>query len=78
AGFWFAARYIKPAPPDQTTISCGAQGSACESFCARYKPLIEPFGVGAKLLESAGSIENLKRLNDPEQTVDFAFVQGGS
>lgn len=78
AGFWFAARYIKPAPPDQTTISCGAQGSAYESFCARYKPLIEPFGVGVKALESAGSIENLRRLNDPEQTVDFAFVQGGS
>ncbi len=24
AGFWFAARYIKPAPPDQTTVSCVA------------------------------------------------------
>ena len=78
AGFWFAARYIKPAPPDQATLSCGAEGSAYETFCARYRPLIEPFGVGVNLLTSAGSIENLKRLSDPEQAVDFAFVQGGS
>jgi TRAP-type uncharacterized transport system substrate-binding protein len=78
AGFWFAARYIKPAPPDQTTISCGAEGSAYETFCARYKPLIEPFGVGVKLLSSAGSIENLQRISDPAQAVDFAFIQGGS
>ncbi len=78
AGFWFAARYIKPAPPDQTTISCGSQGSAYESFCARYKPLIEPYGVEVHLLTSAGSIENLKRIGDRTQPVDFAFIQGGS
>ncbi len=78
AGFWFAARYIKPAPPDQTTLSCGAPGSAYEAFCARYKPLVEPFGVRVNLLTSAGSIENLQRLVDPGQTVDFAFIQGGS
>ena len=78
AGFWFAARYIKPAPPDQTTVSCGAEGSAYETFCARYKPLIEPFGVGVNLLSSAGSIENLQRISDPAQVVDFAFIQGGS
>lgn len=78
AGFWFAARYIKPAPPDQTAISCGAEGSAYEIFCARYKPLIEPFGVRVNLLSSAGSIENLQRISDPAQTVDFAFIQGGN
>jgi TRAP-type uncharacterized transport system substrate-binding protein len=77
-GFWFAARYIKPAPPDFTTLSCGAAGSAYETFCARYKPLIEPFGVRVDTMQSAGSVENLHRLLDPEQTVDFAFVQGGS
>jgi TRAP-type uncharacterized transport system substrate-binding protein len=78
AGFWFAARYIKPAPPDLTHISCGAEGSAYETYCARYKPLIEPFGVQVDLLPSAGSIENLHRLLDAGQPVDFAFVQGGS
>ncbi|AOF81909.1 tRAP transporter solute receptor, TAXI family [Methyloversatilis sp. RAC08] len=78
AGFWFAARYIKPAPPDFTTFSCGAEGSAYETYCARYKPLIEPFGVRVDVRQSAGSIENLQRLMDTEQSVDFAFVQGGS
>ena len=78
AGFWFAARYIKPAPPDQAIISCGASGSAYESFCARYKPLFEQYGITLETRDSAGSIENLKRISDPEQTLDFAFIQGGS
>jgi TRAP-type uncharacterized transport system substrate-binding protein len=78
AGFWFAARYIKPAPPDVVSISCGAAGSAYEAFCARYKPLIEPFGVSVRLLPSAGAVENLRRLEDTGQQVDFGFVQGGT
>lgn len=78
AGFWVAAHYIKPAPPDEITISCGAQGSAYESFCARYKPVFEPYGITMHTLDSAGSTDNLKRLEDPEQPVDFGFVQGGN
>jgi TRAP-type uncharacterized transport system substrate-binding protein len=78
AGFWVAAKYIKPAPPDHFTMSCGASGSAYESFCAAYRPRIEPFGVEMRQLPSAGSIENLRRLRDGREAVDFAFVQGGA
>ncbi|WP_018413189.1 TAXI family TRAP transporter solute-binding subunit [Methyloversatilis thermotolerans] len=78
AGFWVAAKYIKPAPPGHMDISCGASGSAYESSCAAYRSYIQPFGVEMRPLPSAGSVENLNRLRSKGQSVDFALVQGGT
>jgi TRAP-type uncharacterized transport system substrate-binding protein len=77
AGFWFAAQFIKPAPPDQLVISTGAEGGAYQRFAALYRPLIERHGVKLVELPSAGAVENLQRLLDPGVEIDMAFVQGG-
>lgn len=78
AGFWLASRFIQPAPPDTLTLSTGGEGGAYQRFAAVYKDVLARYGV--KLVEqpSAGSLENLARLRDPEQQVDAAFVQGGT
>ena len=78
AGFWFASRFIQPAPPDTLVISTGSEGGAYQRFGAFYKDVLSRYDV--KLVEqaSAGSIENLARLRDPEQRVDAAFIQGGT
>lgn len=78
AGFWLASRFIQPAPPDTLTISTGGEGGAYQRFGAVYKDVLARYGV--KLVEqpSAGSLENLARLRDPEQQVDAAFIQGGT
>lgn len=78
AGFWFASRFIQPAPPDTLVISTGSEGGAYQRFGAVYKDVLARYKV--KLVEqpSAGSLDNLARLRDPEQQVDAAFIQGGT
>ncbi len=76
--FWLAAQFVKPAPPDTLVIGTGGEGGAYQSFSARYRDVLERYGI--KLVEkpSAGSTENLARLRDPEFAIDVAFIQGGT
>jgi hypothetical protein len=39
AAFWFASRYVKPAPPDTFVMSTGAEGGAYYLFGQRYRDL---------------------------------------
>jgi len=78
AGFWFAAQFIKPAPPERLVISTGSDGGAYQHFAARYRPILERYGINLVERSSAGSSENLKRLLDAREDVDLAFVQGGA
>jgi len=78
AGFWFASRFIQPAPPSTLTLSIGGEGGAYQRFGAVYKDVLARYGVELIEKPSAGSTENLARLRDPEQQVDVAFIQGGT
>jgi len=77
-GFWFASRFIRPAPPDTLTLSTGAPGGAYQRFAAIYKDILARYGVTLIERPSAGSTENLVRLRDPQETVEAAFIQGGT
>ena len=78
AAFWLAAQFIKPAPPDQLIISTGGEGGAYQRFAARYKDVLARYGITLVEKPSAGSVENLERLRNPEFEVDAAFIQGGT
>lgn len=73
AVFWF----VRSAPPRTLTISTGPAGSTFERNAERYRTILASNGVTLKILPSQGSLENLKRLEDPASGVDIAFVQGG-
>ena len=77
AGFWYAAQFIKPAPPRQLVIATGGEGGAYQRFAAAYRPLIERYGIKFVEQPSAGAVENLARLRDREKELDVAFMQGG-
>jgi hypothetical protein len=76
--FWLAAQFIKPAPPDQLIVSTGGEGGAYQRFAARYKDVLARYGITLVEKPSAGSMENLQRLRNPEFAVDAAFIQGGT
>jgi hypothetical protein len=76
--FWLAAQFIKPAPPEQLIVSTGGEGGAYQRFAARYKDVLARYGITLMEKPSAGSMENLQRLRDPEVAVDAAFIQGGT
>jgi len=77
AGFWAAAQFIKPAPPRQIIMTTGGPGGAYPMFAARYRKLLERYGIELVELPSQGAVQNLERLMDPQVQVDVGLVQGG-
>jgi TRAP transporter TAXI family solute receptor len=77
AAFWFASRFIRPAPPDTFIMSTGAEGGAYHVFAQRYRDILARDGVRVELRASLGSVENLQRLADPSSGVEAALVQSG-
>jgi TRAP transporter TAXI family solute receptor len=73
ATYWI----VQPAPPRSITITAGPEGSVFRLTAEKYQKLLARNGVQLKILESQGSIENLKRLADPSSTADVGFVQAG-
>ncbi len=71
--FWF----VHSAPPHTVSITSGAPGSSFETNAVRYQKILARQGVNLKIVPSQGSLENLKRLNDPSAHFDIGFVQGG-
>jgi len=73
AAYW----YVRPAPPDTITIISGPPGSVFQRTAGKYQKVLARNGVKLRILPSEGSLENLKKLNDPAVRVDAGFVQGG-
>jgi len=74
---WAGFKFIRPAPPDTIIITGGAKGSSFANAAEKYRAILERNGVKLQILESEGSLDNLRRLRDPAFKVDVGFVQGG-
>jgi len=75
-GFAIAAHYVKPAPPRHVVMSTGSEGGAYFSFAGRYAAILARNGIALEARPSAGSGENLQRLEKGE--ADIAFIQSGT
>ena len=75
--FWFTFRFVRPAPPDEFTISTGGESGAYHLYAQRYAEALARERITVRIRSSSGSVENLKRLADPESGVSVAFIQGG-
>src|SRR5687767_7446228 len=73
AAFWIAFRYVRPAPPDEFTISTGAELGAYHLNARRYGELLARDRIRVNARASNGSPENLTRLADPASGVSVAF-----
>jgi TRAP transporter TAXI family solute receptor len=73
AAFW----YVRPAPPNTITIISGPPGSVFQLTAEKYRKILARNGVKLRILPSEGSLDNLKKLNDPTVRIDIGFVQGG-
>ena len=65
----FALLIFPPTPPRTLVMTTGPVGSAFEEFGKRYQAVLAQSGVQLRLEPSAGAIENLARLNDPDSEV---------
>ena len=76
-GFLVAWQFVNPAPPRTIVIATGQKDGAYFQFAERYRELLAAEGIELQIRETAGSIENIRLLEDPHSDVDLAFVQGG-
>jgi TRAP-type uncharacterized transport system substrate-binding protein len=74
---WAAMHFVRSAPPRTLTISSGPAGSSFATIAERYAKVLARNGIRLKVLTSAGSLENLRRMADPRSRVDIALVQSG-
>ena len=64
-----------PIAPAQIRFSAGGPNGAYTQDARRYAQVLAPWGVEVQVLTSAGTPENLQRLQDG--AADVAFAQGG-
>jgi len=74
-GFVIALFLMDPAPPKTIRFGAGAPGGAYHAYAQRYQRLLAEQGVDVELVDTAGSIDNLRLLE--EDFIDVALVQGG-
>src|SRR5262249_43461632 len=77
AAFWFAGRYLTPAPPKSFVISAASKQSPYYVLATQYKEELAKLGARLNVRESNGSFDNLKGLKKPASDVQPGIVQGG-
>jgi TRAP transporter TAXI family solute receptor len=72
------AQFIGPAPPRDVVIAGGSPGGAYAMAAEELAQALRQVGVEADVVATAGSAENLARLQAGDETrVDIALVQSG-
>ena len=71
-GFLVAWQFVNPAPPRTVVIATGQQDGAYFLFAERYRELLAADGIELQIRQTAGSIENIRLLEDESSAVDLA------
>jgi len=73
--FFVTSRFIEPAPEKKLVIATGSKNGNYYKVALEYKKLLEANKIEVTLLNTAGSVENIKLLK--EKKADIGFVQNG-
>ncbi|MCK5921927.1 MAG: hypothetical protein KAG66_13365, partial [Methylococcales bacterium] len=76
AVLWLTYQFVEPAPPDTLTIATGNAEGAYHAFAQQLALEFADEGATLTLRETAGSVENLKLLEE-DNDVQIAFLQSG-
>ena len=75
AAFGYTITLLEPPAPKELTIASGSSSGAFFGYAQAYSEILKPNGYTLTVAETAGSVDNLKRLQNGE--VDLAILQGG-
>ncbi len=73
----FALIYFIPAPPSKVVMATAFKGASFEYYGKQYRDIFARSNVKLELRETAGGVENVALLQDPNSGVQIAFVTGG-
>jgi TRAP-type uncharacterized transport system substrate-binding protein len=74
---WLALEYFVPSLPSRLTIATGGKGTTFHYFGEQYRKRFARAGVNLIVRETAGALENLELLKDPNSGVQIGFLTGG-
>jgi TRAP transporter TAXI family solute receptor len=74
---WAALHFIDPAPRMRVVMATGAEDGAYLDFARSYAKQLAEDGVTLEVQPTAGALDNIKRLRDPEDAARVAFLQDG-
>jgi TRAP transporter TAXI family solute receptor len=66
------------APPRTVVMFTGPEGGTYFELGKRYREILARSGIDLKLVQTAGAVENLRRLADPAAGPGVAFAEGGT
>jgi uncharacterized protein len=69
--------FVEPPPPQKLTIASGARKGAYHRYALEYADELKKEGLSVDVRETAGSVENLRLLAQPDSGVAVALVQSG-
>jgi TRAP-type uncharacterized transport system substrate-binding protein len=76
--FCGAALLLNTLPPRAITMATGPESSGFQMIGKQYQTALERAGEQLRVVETAGSIENLTLLRDPNSGVKVALIQDGT
>jgi len=74
---WTVIGTLHLLPPRTVTMVTGPQGGAYHKIGERYRKFLAREGFNLRLLPTAGTVENLIKLNDTNSAVSIGLLQGG-
>jgi TRAP transporter TAXI family solute receptor len=69
---------VETLPPRTIVMATGAEGGANYQLGTRYREILAQADVTLQLRPTAGGLENLGLLRDPQSGVSVGFIQGGT
>ena len=69
---------VETLPPRTIVMATGAEGGGNHELGIRYHEILAQAGVTVQLRPTAGGLENLALLRDPQSGVSVGFIQGGT
>ena len=73
--FFVAFQFVQPAPSRHIVIATGQLEGTYYYYGQEYRKILARDGIDLEVRRTAGSVENLRLLENGE--VDVAFLQGG-
>lgn len=77
-GLMVALALADPAPPKRVVMGIGAHGMSYETLGKQYAQYFAKRGITLELVPTAGSVENIQRLQDRKDPMVAAFVLSGT
>ena len=68
---------LRSMPPHQIVMATGREGDVYYEIGERYRAALSYENVQVQLVPTAGSVENLAMLRDPNSGVSVALIEGG-